>query len=86
MLQALKMVIEEQIWLTGKSTAILAWAKQFFCLLVCGSGLGKLLVPGALGGLAGLLVEINQHVNFLRNMAPTRYWLARSGRGYGAVE
>ena len=26
-------------------------------------GLGKLLVPGALGGLAGLL-------------APTRYWLA----------
>ena len=37
-------------------------------------GLGKLLVPGALGGLAGS--QINQHVNFLRNMAPTRYWLA----------
>lgn len=39
-------------------------------------GLGKLLVPGALGGLAGLLVANNQHVNFLRNMAQTRYWLA----------
>ncbi len=35
------MVIEEQIWLTGKSTAIPAWAKQFFYLLVCGSGIGQ---------------------------------------------
>ncbi len=48
--------------------------------------MGKLLVPGALGGLAGLLVANNQHVNFLRNMAPTRYWLAAEGSGYGAVE
>lgn len=39
-------------------------------------GLGKLLVPGALGGLAGLLVANKSHVNFLRNMAPTRCWLA----------
>lgn len=39
-------------------------------------GLGKLLVPGALGGLAGLLVANKSARNFLRNMAPTRYWLA----------
>ena len=39
-------------------------------------GLVKLLVPGALGGLLGCWSQINQHVNFLRNMAPTRYWLA----------
>lgn len=39
-------------------------------------GLGKLLVPGALGGLAGLLVANKSARKLLRNMAQTRYWLA----------
>ena len=44
-------------------------------------GLGKLLVPGALGGLAGLLVANKSARKLL-----TKYGWRRSGSGYGAVE
>lgn len=49
-------------------------------------GLGKLLVPGALGGLAGLLVA-NKSARKLYEIWHQRVtgW-RRSGSGYGAVE
>ncbi|VED13952.1 inner membrane protein [Escherichia coli] len=50
-------------------------------------GLGKLLVPGALGGLAGLLVA-NKSARKLLTKYGTNALLVggRSGSGYGAVE
>lgn len=50
-------------------------------------GLGKLLVPGALGGLAGLLVANKSARKLLYEIWHQRVtgW-RRSGRGYGAVE
>ena len=49
-------------------------------------GLGKLLVPGALGGLAGLLVANKSARKLLTKWHQRVAGWRRSGSGYGAVE
>lgn len=49
-------------------------------------GLGKLLVPGALGGLAGLLVANKSARKLLTKYGTNVTGWRRSGSGYGAVE